>query len=441
MGHSISSLRGRVRPAIATCLAALLAGGLLAACGSSGSAGSASKSLTIWQSGSPGENGLGFIYPAAKAFEKAHPGVKINIVVKPPDNYFALLQAAMLGHTGPDIAEIYPGTYVRNTIPYFVNLNSYVPASTRQTVTGIQYYSKTGNPNSNTYGLPVEDQFYNMWYNKALFANAGIKSPPTDFSQMATDCRLLKAKGITPLADGNPTFTTPAMGPTQDWSYLLADIYSLKQWNGILDGSIPYNSSAVIQQVTRWAGMFKAGCATKSILTENANNLFASGKAAMVMNFNGLYPVYYQSLHSKLGVMVPPWSSTPEHQLIEFPGTGYSVTTSSANPKLAAQFVAFTVSPTAQKLVAATGQIPVISSVPAQTGAGRQLLAMARSGRYELYPMIDNYMPAEVSAQIGNQLPEAFVGQQSASSALANMEGAYTSLPADQQHPHYNLGG
>ena len=116
----------------------------------------------------------------------------------------------------------------------------------------------------------------------------------------------------------------------------------------------------------------------------------------MVMNFNGLYPVYYQSLHSKLEVMVPPWSSTPERQLIEFPGTGYSVTTSSANPKLAAQFVAFTVSPTAQKLVAATGQIPVISSVPAQTGAGRQLLAIARSGRYELYPMIDNYMPAEV---------------------------------------------
>ena len=212
MGHSISSLRGRVRPAIATRLAALLAGGLLAACGSKWSAGSASKTLTIWQSWSPGENGLGFIYPAAKAFEKANPGVKINIVVKPPDNYFALLQAAMLGHTGPDIAEIYPGTYVRNTIPYFVNLNSYVPASTRQSVTGIKYYSKTGNPNSNTYGFPQKINSTTCGTTRHCLRTP--ESRLTDFSQMATDCRLLKAKGITPLVDGNPTFTTPAMGPT-----------------------------------------------------------------------------------------------------------------------------------------------------------------------------------------------------------------------------------
>ena len=444
MSRSTSSSVSRWRRDLALCLALVITSALLAACGSSGSSGGASgggQTLTIWSSGAPAQNGQGFIYPVIKDFEAAHPGVKVQIVAEPPGNYFAVLKNAMIGYTGPDIAQVYAGTYSSDLIPVFLNLNAYVPASTRDSLAGVQYYAENSNPSLDTFALPYEEQFYNMWYNKALFAKAGIKAPPTDFSQMATDCRLLTEKGISPLADGNPTFVTPGMGAIQDWSYLAAAPYSLKQWNQILDGGIPYNSPALIAEVNEWANMFKAGCATESILTENANQKFVSGKAAMVMNFNSLYSTYAPSLKSNLGIMIPPWSPTPQHNLIELPGAGYAVVKTSPNAKLAAEFVAFTVSKRAQEYAAADGQLPVISSVPAQ-GPPSQLIAMANSGKYHLYPMFDNYMPQDVVAQIDNQLTQAFVGSQSASGALGAMLAAYKGLlPASQQHPNFNLGG
>ena len=71
----------------------------------------------------------------------------------------------------------------------------------------------------------------------------------------------------------------------------------------------------------------------------------------------------------------------------------------------------------------------MVTNVPA-VGVPVELLTMAHSGKYQLYPMFDNYMQPDVVAQIDNQLPQAFIGQESAQAALSNMEKAFTSLPS-----------
>lgn len=443
---SRSPARGRFggRRALQLAAAALVGATALAACASGNSAGggsSAGKSttLTIWQDGNLQDTGFGFMHQVAARFEQAHPGVKIQFVEKPPDNYFALLHTALISNTAPDIADVYAGSYLTNLEPYLLNLNTSIPASTRHSITGVQYYSKDGNTNEATYAIPSEDQFYNMWYNKALFAKANIKTPPTDFAQMEADCRALRAKGITPFADGSPSFTTPGSGAVQDWSYLAGAVYSLSQWNSILNGKIPYNSPALVKEVTDWAGIYKAGCTSPNVTTQNTDNLFTSGKVAMAMDFNGLYPTYYQALGSNLGVMIPPWSETPQSMLVQLPGAGYSVASNSPNAKLAAEFVAYTVSPEAQKLESDSGGIPVLSSVPAK-GVPEQLVEMAHSGKYRLYPMFDNYMQQEVIAQIDNQLPEAFIGKTSPQAALGVMQQAFQSLPPSERQVQYHLG-
>lgn len=449
MSHVAGATRRKVRRrALGLGLAVLLAGGSLAACGSSSSSGGSGSggdgdtgTLTVWQNGPMEEGGLGFMTQVAKQFEAAHPGAKIQFVTKPADNYFAILRAALIGHTGPDVAEIYPGTYVNGLTSNFLNLNPYIPVSVRTSIPGVKYFSETGDPNTNTYAMPPVNLFYNMWYNKKLFAEAGVDSPPTDFVEMAHDCALFNAKGITPYVDGNPTFVTPYAGAVSDWSYLVSAVYSLSDLNGLTEGSIPYNSPALVKEIEQWAGLFNAGCATKSILTQDANKEFSSGKAAMVMNYNGLYPTYSKALGNNLGVMVPPWSATPAHTLVEYPGFGYVASKYTSHPKLAADFIAYTVSQPAQELVAADNQLPINPNVQARGKANQDLLAMAEGGKYDLYPMFDNYMPPEVIAQITSQLPQAFVGSKSASSALDTMESADKALPSDEQHVNFHLGG
>lgn len=404
------------------------------------SASSSPVTLTVWQNGIPADWGLGFIPDVIKAFEKLHPGVTVNMVVKPNNDYFALLSAGFLGNSGPDVAEVYGGTYLTQILPYLGNLNSYVPKSVRQNLPGVQYYSKNSNTNLATYGLPTEQQFYNGWYNKALFKKAGITAPPTDFSQMASDCKLFKAKGIIAFADGDPSLVTPGAGAVQDWSYLAAGAYPLKKWNGILSGSIAYNSSPLVKQVKDWASLYKAGCTTKTVSTDDATTQFTSGKVAMVFNFNFMWSTYVKALGSNLAPMVQPWSVAPQKAMVEYPGVGYSVNKASSHEKLAAEFVAYTVSPAAQKLVAASGNIPVIPSIHA-TGAQAGLQTLAQSGKYTLYPMFDNYMPSQVVAQIDNALPEAFIGRQSASSALGVLAQAFSTVPASERNVDYHLGG
>jgi ABC-type glycerol-3-phosphate transport system substrate-binding protein len=424
---------------------AVLAGAVgLAACGGgSGSTGSAAGqkvTLTLWQNGNLQDTGFGFMTTVIKNFEKAHPGVTIQVVEKPQDNYFALLQTALISHNGPDIADVYAGSYLTSLTPYLLNLNKYVSASVRKSLAGIAYYSAAGNTDTATYAIPSEEQFYNMWYNKALFKKAGVTAPPTDFAEMAADCKKFSAIGVSAYADGSPTFVTPGAGAVQDWSYFAGAVYSPKQWNSILDGQIPYDSPALTAEISSWASLYKAGCSTKNITTQNSDNLFTSGKVAMVMNFNGLYPVYSKALGSDLGVMLPPWSVTPQHMMVELPGAGYSVAQASPNAKLAAQFLAYTVTTQSQQIEAQQGGLPVVANVPA-VGVPAQLLTMARSGKYQLYPMFDNYMQPDVVAQINTQLPQAFIGQVSARTALANMEKAYTSLPASERKVDYHLGG
>lgn len=435
--------RRRLTPirAIGIACALIIGAGELAACGSGNSGSAGGKvTLTVWQNGNLQDTGFGFMTGVIKNFEKAHPNVTVQVVAKPQDNYFALLQTALISHNGPDIADVYAGSYLTNLIPYLLNLNQYISASTRKGLAGIAYYSKDGNTDAATYAIPSEEQFYNMWYNKALFAKAGVASPPTNFAEMAADCKKFSAKGITAFADGSPTFVTPGQGAVQDWSYLAGAVYSIRQWNSILDGSIPYNSPALVKEVSSWASLYKDGCTSKNITTQNSDQLFTTGKVAMVMNYNGLYPVYSKALGAKLGVMIPPWSATPQHMMVELPGAGYAVAQASPNAKLAAQFVAYTVSDASQKLEAAQGGLPVVSNVPAQ-GAPAQLLTMAQSGKYHLYPMFDNYMQPDVVAQLDNQLPQAFIGQVSAQTALSNLEKAFTSLPGAERKVDYHLGG
>jgi raffinose/stachyose/melibiose transport system substrate-binding protein len=52
------------------------------------------------------------------------------------------------------------------------------------------------------YGVPRDMGMVGFWYNKELFAEAGIDSPPATWTELLEDVETLKAAGITPIALG-----------------------------------------------------------------------------------------------------------------------------------------------------------------------------------------------------------------------------------------------
>ncbi|EQD49704.1 extracellular solute-binding protein family 1, partial [mine drainage metagenome] len=161
-----------------------------------------------------------------------------------------------------------------------------------------------------TYAVPFENQFYNGFYNKSLFAKAHIATPPRTWSEITSDCVKLKSVGVIPIVYGAQS-GSGEFNPVYEWSYLLAGVYPLSSWNGLLQGHIRYSSSAIVNQLSRWHALDTAGCINSNALTDKvAANAFTSGKAAMIFKGSWDAGSFYQSMGSKVGVMLPPYSTS-----------------------------------------------------------------------------------------------------------------------------------
>lgn len=186
-----------------SCVAALAA----AACGSGGSAGGG-KTVTVAYQDFGSFHAAGELFKKiTPAFEKAHPGWKVNLVpIQAPENdYYTKLDLMNRSpSTAPDV--MYEDTFLINSdvqAGYLAPLNSYVnswadwsqffPASR----TAVQA------ANGNYYGVPMSTDTRGLWYNKQIFAKAGLPVPwhPTTWADVLTAARAIKQKvpGVMPL--------------------------------------------------------------------------------------------------------------------------------------------------------------------------------------------------------------------------------------------------
>ena len=394
---------------------------------------SATTTITLWQNGAIASS-ASYLPTAVSAFEAANPGIKIQLIAQPASNYFALLQASFISHTSPDIADLFAGSYNLPVEPYLTNLKSYIPARLLDSAKGTKYYALNNNIHDAVFGAPIADQFYNGFYNKALLKKAGVTSVPTDWKQLFAACTALQAHGIQPMA-----YSMSANGTHEDWSYL-ASALPLTQWNALLNDKLSYANPTLISQVQQWSLLYKDHCTNPDPVTStNAQQVFATGKAAMYVGGSWLIPPF-ATLGHNLGVMVPPFSVKPQNTLVEMPGGGYGIPKSSPHAKVAAAFLTFLLSPKGQQIVTASGQPPVISKgVTATNPVMKQLVALAGSGAYVKYPMYDNFSQPSVSTGLNSELELAFMGQSSAKAALSNLERTQQALPASERNVNYGL--
>lgn len=141
----------------------------------------------------------------------------------------------------------------------------------------LDYYSF----NNNVYALPDGNNIEVVYYNKELFEQAGIANPPTTFEEMLKDVKILKEKGITPLA----------IGEKDSWtgSFLFMNI--LLRTNGgpgflqeVLDGKKTFEDPAFVEAVDAFQQLVQAGAFPDGATSIDANaggNIFKTGKAAM----------------------------------------------------------------------------------------------------------------------------------------------------------------
>jgi raffinose/stachyose/melibiose transport system substrate-binding protein len=144
--------------------------------------------MTLWQD-------------MANEFMEANPNVQINITVMENEAFKAALQTNLQAGDVPDLFQSWGGGGLREQVDaglvqdvtdassgFIGNLNE--GAVGLYNVDGVQY------------GIPFNLGMVGFWYNKDLFAQAGIDAPPATWDEFLEDVQALKDAGITPIAVG-----------------------------------------------------------------------------------------------------------------------------------------------------------------------------------------------------------------------------------------------
>ncbi len=413
---------------------AVLAGAAYAAGGSS----RGSVTLTLWHNYGTGGNAVATNKLVA-AFEKQNPSIKIKVVSQPGGNYFQLLQAAWIAHTAPDLSVQWTGLFDTKYEKQLLNLKGYFTVAELRKIDGAKWASSNFDPAQGLLVMPLENQFYIGFYNKALFAKAGITSVPTNWSELYATCSKLKAKGITPIVYGaDPQAIGPNPYPYYDLSYIAAGLWSPAQLKGLYTGQIPWTSPALVKQISSWAAMPKKGCTNSDVLTKtNILGAFMKGQAAMIIDGNWDTATLRKAMGSNVAPFLPPFTSKPQHGVVQYSGDGFAVSKQSSHQKEAVQFLKFLITPTAQHIIAAAGLIPDVQGFKATNPLANEMLAFASSGKIA-YPMIDNVIQGDVVTTGMKQLDAALGGDLSAAGALKSMKQTHDALPASQRGSVYH---
>jgi raffinose/stachyose/melibiose transport system substrate-binding protein len=181
--------------------AALSLPSFLSACGSTSTSTNGSATINWWHI-STTEPGKSSWQNLANQYMKAHPHVKINITILENDAFKQKLATVMQSGQPPDLFTSWGGgvlyQYAKNGLVQDI--------SPMLKGTWGDSFNKaaldTFGQNGQYYGAPTDMGAVVLWYNKALFEKANIAGPPTTWSELLDDVKVLKAAGITPFALG-----------------------------------------------------------------------------------------------------------------------------------------------------------------------------------------------------------------------------------------------
>jgi raffinose/stachyose/melibiose transport system substrate-binding protein len=135
----------------------------------------------------------------ADAYMAMHPNVTINITVLDNEAFKTKLATQMQSGDVPDLFQSWGGGIMA----------AQADAGMLKDITAdIADWKDTINPgalsiyayNGKQYGVPWDMGMIGFWYNKDLFAQAGISAPPTTWADFLTDVQALKKAGTAPLA-------------------------------------------------------------------------------------------------------------------------------------------------------------------------------------------------------------------------------------------------
>ena len=304
-------------------------------------------------------------------FEAAHPGIKIERVVKTLDDLKVTLKLALAQSDGPDVAQVNQG---RSDMGAMVQADLLLPLNdySVQYKWNERFSSSVASRNSftadgvtfgqgNLYGVSPTAEVVGVYYNKGIFEANGWKVP-TSFDEFISLLAVIKGTSITPISFGSLD-GWPAIHEFSAIQHLLVTpdyINSLVYGVNNVSFDTPENQEAAAI-LKDWAdrGYFSDGFT--GIGYDDGNKSFKAGGAAMTITGSWLAGELVNDTDQKFGFFLLPAKYADRTRMaIGGVGIPFSIRKTSANADLAAEYLDWMISPRAAQLWAEAGMMPAM---------------------------------------------------------------------------------
>lgn len=161
------------------------------------------------------------------------------------------------------------------------------------------------------YLLPITQHYIAFFYNKKIYAAAGITAPPKTWAEFQQVCKKIKGVGITPIALG-----ARGKWPAQFWfDYLLLRTAGYDYRQRLMEGKVSYGDTPVRRVFDLWADLLDKGYfntdATEISWDTGAAEAVFKGQAAMTLMGTWIIGYYADGNHK--------WQPGEDYDYFSFP--------------------------------------------------------------------------------------------------------------------------
>lgn len=338
------------------------------ACGSGGTGatgGSSTTTLTYWASNqAPSLSGdYRVLQPELAKFQQ-QTGIKVNVEVIPWQSLLNRILSAATSGQGPDVINI-GNTWAAS----LQATGAFLPfdSAALQQIGGQSQFLATSFAATGAAGkTPTSIPLYGLFYNKKMFADAGITSPPANWAEFVADAKKL--------THGNQWGLSINSGYTENSHF--AFILGQQQGNDLFDssGKPQFSNSkevAAVKQYIDFMAVDKIVNPTDASFTNDTAPVdsFANGKAAMLMSqMNAMATIQQDGMTADQYGVAPipfpdPMPAGGKRVNSHVGGINISVFGNTQNRTGALKFVQFMTSATEQQILnKAFGTLPVTSA-------------------------------------------------------------------------------
>lgn len=257
--------------AIALAAAALVAmSGALTACSSAGGSASSSGEIEVWDYEGQGVSNEA-MESAVKAFESENPDLKIK---RTSFAFGDLSKSIVQGGVGGEVPDVAIIDNVDNQ--NFAALGLLQDITSEVSALKDEYFEGPWNStqlDGKTFGLPMNSNNLALFYNKTMFAQAGITEPPSTWEELATTAKKLATGGKSGLA-------ISGVKNEQGTFQVLPFVW---QAGGDIDNYAKYGGEA-LSFLKKMIDDGAMSSAVSNYSQEDARTQFTTGQVAMMVN-------------------------------------------------------------------------------------------------------------------------------------------------------------